>query len=343
MSTVAGALMAVLASCLVNAAICLQAVEARAVSTEHSMRLSLLGRLIRRPRWLLGMLLAALAWPCQTIALLLAPLTVVQPADSAGLILLLIVGSRFLGEHVGMIERLSVAGIMAGVVGLTFLAPEREVSDSQPAELAIWLGVVALIAIAPFALRRFHRGGGLIVVLGAGFAFAWTAFATKLISDAIDTETFLILLLWVPTAAFAAMMGVTSEMSALQQRQATQVAPIIFVIEMLVPIALGLLVGGESWDFDALRLAGLILALGIVAASVAALAHSGAVAGMIAAGHEDDVEPDPPPAKAGDPDGAPSEPDAAVAPSADGERAAGAGTAAGAQADGSRPRARAQP
>ena len=327
MSTVAGALMAVLASCLVNGALCLQAVEARAVSTEHAMRLSLLGRLIRRPRWLLGMLLAGLAWPCQTIALLWAPLTVVQPADSAGLILLLIVGARFLGEHVGWVERLSVAGILAGVIGLTILAPEREVSDSNPVELAIWLVVIGAIAIAPFALRRFHRGGGLVVVFGAGFAFAWTAFATKLISDAIDTETYFVLLLWVPTAAFAAMMGVTSEMSALQQRQATQVAPIIFVVEMLVPIALGLLVGGESWDFDTLRLVGLLLALGVVATSVALLAHSGAVAGMIAAGHEEEHE-----------DGEPAEdgkkPDPDAAPPAAGEDG---------QTDGSRPRARAQP
>ena len=48
-STVIGVALACFASCLFNAAIAVQALEARKVSQKHGLRLSLLRRLISRP------------------------------------------------------------------------------------------------------------------------------------------------------------------------------------------------------------------------------------------------------------------------------------------------------
>src|SRR3954454_16352396 len=124
-STVIGVALACLASCLFNAAIAVQALEARKVSQKHGLRLSLLRRLISRPRWLGGTALAVLALPLQTVALLFAPLTVVQPCDAAGLLLLLFLGTRMLNERVGPRELLAVGAIVAGIVVLTIAAPER--------------------------------------------------------------------------------------------------------------------------------------------------------------------------------------------------------------------------
>ena len=42
--------------------------------------------------------------PLHVVALLLAPLTVVQPALASGLLLLLVLGDRMLGERVGSLE-----------------------------------------------------------------------------------------------------------------------------------------------------------------------------------------------------------------------------------------------
>src|SRR4051794_33041349 len=122
-STVIGAALACLASCLFNAAIAIQALETRKVPQQHGLRLSLLRRLVSRPRWLGGTALGALALPLQTVALLFAPLTVVQPCDAAGLLLLLYLGTRMLGERVGPRELLAVAAIVAGVRVLTVAAP----------------------------------------------------------------------------------------------------------------------------------------------------------------------------------------------------------------------------
>ena len=45
-----------------------------------------------------------LGWPLQVLALSLAPLVVVQPALAMGLIVLLVLAERMLGEHAGRYE-----------------------------------------------------------------------------------------------------------------------------------------------------------------------------------------------------------------------------------------------
>src|SRR5665811_1327699 len=76
---------AVGASLLYNTSIALQALEARQVSHDHSLRPSLLGRLARNRRWLGATALGLVGWPLEIAALLLAPLTVVQPCLASGL------------------------------------------------------------------------------------------------------------------------------------------------------------------------------------------------------------------------------------------------------------------
>ena len=49
-----GVLAALTSAVLYSAGVTLQAIEAREAPCEESLRLSLLGRLLRRPRWLAG-------------------------------------------------------------------------------------------------------------------------------------------------------------------------------------------------------------------------------------------------------------------------------------------------
>src|SRR3954453_10774677 len=277
-STVIGAALACLASCLFNAAIAIQALEARQGGHGHGLRLSLLRRLISRPRWLGGTALGVIALPLQTVALLFAPLTVVQPCDGVGLLLLLYLGTRLLGERVGPREIAAIAAIAIGVVVLTIAAPKREVTHVSGAGVLVPRLAVAVAALLPFALRRALGANSLLVVFGAGAAFALTAFSLKLIADAIDRGAWLALLLVLAVAAAGALAGTLSEQTALQRRPATQVAPIIFVIEMLVPIALALTVVGESWSSE---VAPIVIALALVVGGVVAISRAPPVAGLI--------------------------------------------------------------
>src|SRR5205085_2627066 len=112
MHTLLGVALACLASALFNAAIVIQAVEARSVPHELGLSPRLLTRLVRRPRWVLAFVLQALAFVLQTVAYFFAPITVVQPADAFGLLLLVYLGSRKLGERVGRHEIVAVVAIV---------------------------------------------------------------------------------------------------------------------------------------------------------------------------------------------------------------------------------------
>src|SRR2546423_14453995 len=89
-----GLLLALAASVLFNVAVAIQALDARVLPRELSLRFGLLRRLVRRRRWRIGMLLAVLGWPLHAAALGLAPLPAVQPALAAGVLIPLGVAAR---------------------------------------------------------------------------------------------------------------------------------------------------------------------------------------------------------------------------------------------------------
>ena len=283
-SVVAGVALAAVASVLFNLAIVIQAQEARELpqEREHGLQLSLIVRLVRRPRWLLGTALGLTAFPLQTVALLYAPLTAVQPADAAGLLVLLFLGARMLHERVGRRELVAVAAIVSGIVILTIAAPRREVTQVEGAAVLLPLLAVAVVGLAPLLLRRWIGASSVLVVAGAGFAFALGAFCAKIVADALDREAWLAMVLGLGLAAAAAAVGTLSEQTALQRRPATQVAPIIFAIELLVPVALAVLVVGEDWERSSL--AGILAGLALVVAGALSLARTPTVARLLGEG-----------------------------------------------------------
>src|SRR3954462_3805119 len=120
-----GALAAVTASALFSVGLVLQSLEARPVPSEHSLRLSLIALLLERRRWVFGGLVMVAGFGFHVGALLLAPLTVLQPSLAAGLVVLLVAGGGRRGERVEGRDVLAVVAISVGVVGLTLTAAER--------------------------------------------------------------------------------------------------------------------------------------------------------------------------------------------------------------------------
>src|SRR3954453_5418451 len=134
-----GAVAAVTASALFSAGLVLQSLEARTVPAEHSLRLSLIRRLLGRRRWVLGGALMVVGFGFHVGALLLAPLTVVQPSLAAGLVVLLVVGARSGGEPIRSREILAVVAISAGGRGPPLTASQRNTLTASPARLALAL------------------------------------------------------------------------------------------------------------------------------------------------------------------------------------------------------------
>lgn len=273
------------ASVLYNLAIALQALEAREVPEEHSLRPSLIGRLVRNPRWIWATALGLLGWPLEIVALLLAPLTVVQPCIAAGLILLLWLGATRLGERPGRREAIAVAAIVLGVTGVAWASPQRTIEHAGKGAIALALLVLAIPIAAPYLARRRDRVGTL-VVLSAGCAYAGTAIATKLFSDSLAGGGLLAAVVALAAAAASAGAGTLSEMSALQRRHATHVAPPMFAVQVLVPVLLAPLLFGESWSATPLGGVALALFIAVALAGTVLLAGSRPVATVIDAAAE---------------------------------------------------------
>jgi hypothetical protein len=272
---VLGIAAAIGASSLYSLGIALQAMDARETSSEEHLRIGLVRELIGRVRWLLGTGLSMLGWPLQVVALLLAPLVVVQPTMAVGLLVLLFLAKRMLGEHPGRYEYLAMGAILLGVVGAGVFAPARSTTHTSE-QLTITLVLVALGAasLLPYALRTLGHPAPALTMFCAGLAYGWSGVATKLASDDLANHHLLVAAAWALSTAAASGVGVLSEMSALQSRPAIQVAPVVFVTQTIVPVVLAPTLLGEHFSATPGGGVPLSLALALLIAGAALLARS---------------------------------------------------------------------
>ena len=283
-----GIICAIGASALYNTSIALQALEARDVGQEHALRASLIGRLIKNPRWLLATGIGLLGWPLEIAALLLAPLTVVQPCLACGLVLLLWLGVTRLGERPGRREYGAVGAILVGVAGLAWAAPERTTGHAGAGPIAIALVLVTIPVVAPYLVRGRASAAGTLAVIAAGFGYAWTAIASKLLTDQLSAGSIFVAAIWLATAAASEGLALLSEMSALGRSPATRVAPVMFAVQVVVPVILAPLIFGESWSDTLGGGAGIVVSVLLVLAGVVALAGSPAVGAVIDSAHAEE-------------------------------------------------------
>jgi drug/metabolite transporter (DMT)-like permease len=277
-----GLLAAFAAAGFYSGGIALQAAEARGMPAEHGLRISLLRRLIRRPRWIAGIGLDLVGWALQAVALGLAPLTVVQPTLAVGLVFLLAIGSRALGESVGRREVLCVLAVAAGVAGLGWAAPEHVDRHDTGSTLAIALALLGAAALVPFAVARARGAGAPLIAIAAGLAFAWDGVATKLFADDFTQRAFPGVVLWLAGMIGAATLGTLCENSALQRRPVTQVAPLVLAAATVVPVVLAPFVAGEGWAHGPLVRTILVGSLVLVIGGAVQLTRSPAVAAVLA-------------------------------------------------------------
>jgi drug/metabolite transporter (DMT)-like permease len=272
-STAAGFAVAVLAAACYETGYALQAIEAKRSPGEQALKFSLLKTLAQRPRWVFAVALTIAGWPLQLWALSLAPLTVVQPTLALGLILLLVLGVTVLGEHVGRREILAVVLVIAGVTVIAVSAPPESHSYDAGAGLIIALGGLGAVTLIPWLVPGVRRRGARLLVLAAGAADAWAAFASKIITDELHIGRPLAALAWALGAGAAVALGFLCETTALQRRPATRVAPVILVMQIVIPVVLAPLVGGENWSDT--PLSGGVIGIGLVLVSIGAALLTG--------------------------------------------------------------------
>ena len=282
-----GVVIAIFAAAAFETSYVLQALEARKESEEHAMRLGLLLRLIRNPRWLAATSLTVIGAGLQLWALTLAPITVVQPVLAVGLLALPLLSRFVLHEHLRHAELAGIAAIVGGVAVIAVWGPTTVGREEPSLGLYLLLGALGALLLAPFVLRN-RKPSPHLGVYGAAAGDAVAAIGLKLAADELHAGRYGYAAMWGLLGVCAGAMALTAEMTALQQLRATQIAPIVVAFQVLIPVATGLLFLGDSWaDTPA---GGLLLAAAVltVVAGAAILSGSRSVEEALGVEPEDD-------------------------------------------------------
>jgi drug/metabolite transporter (DMT)-like permease len=284
-----GFALALAAACCYETGYALQALEARRAPPGRALRPSLLGHLLGRPVWVGGIAVALVGWPLQIAALSQAPLTLVQPVLALGLLLLLALGVRVLGERVGTREILAVILIIGSVAVFAWAAPRETGDVERSAGLVVALAILIAGALAPYAIGLVSRAAHpmLLLVASAGAADGLAAFVAKIVAQDASNGALVGVVIWSALVAAIVIIGLISESTALQRFAATRVAPTVLVMQIVIPVVLAPLVGGEGWGDPPLDGAVLGLALVTIALGAGLLASSPAVA-QLAVGEAED-------------------------------------------------------
>lgn len=259
-------------------AVVLQAGEARVAPARSGVHASLLWFLMRRRRWLAGTALMALEWPLQVLALAFAPIAVVQPMLATSSLGLLWLARVRLGERIGPRQVLATAAIVVGLVGVVSEAPRHSTIDVPASHLLAPLAVVGGLALLAPLLDRLHRRAGLLVIVGAGLAYAFVDFANKLLADAAANGRWALVALWIVAALAFGALAFLQENTALRDRPAITVSPVIGGVKEPLPVLMAIWAGIEGWGASPVRIGVLAAGLALVVAGACVLSGSRAVA-----------------------------------------------------------------
>jgi drug/metabolite transporter (DMT)-like permease len=280
---VLGLVAAAAASVAFNVGVVLQAADARLEPEREGLRLSLLANLAQRRRWIAGFLLGGIGVGLQILALSLAPFVVVQPMLAAGLLLVLYLGVRMLGERVGAAEVAGVVGVIAGIGLLTWGMPAGTETPRSSAAVISVMAAMTLVAVIPFALRgRGRLDSATFVIVASALAFGATNIAAKLISDSFVAGAWLLVGVWLAVAAGIGVIALTTEMTALQRRPATLVVPVSLAVQTFLPVLLEPVYLTERWGTAALYGMPLIAGLLLVGTGAVVVARTRAVSELVA-------------------------------------------------------------
>jgi drug/metabolite transporter (DMT)-like permease len=250
-----------------------------------SLNIHLLGYLLRRPVWFLGIACMILGFVFQILALRVGTLSVVQPLIATELVLVFGVIAVQHPRRVQLRDWFAAVGTVAGLG--TFLALARPSGGHDHASASTWIsagvatfGVAALLtAVACLPERAGSNPSGArkaaLLGIAAATGFGFVAAVIKELSSHLTQGPSGILLNWSPYVLLltgAAAFFLAS--SAFQAGSLASSQPGLTVVDPLVASLLGIVLFGERVAHNPGVLTGEVMALGLLIASVILLSRS---------------------------------------------------------------------
>ncbi|MFD7547792.1 hypothetical protein [Streptomyces sp. NPDC059816] len=251
----------------------------------------LLGQVARSPLWLGGSLALAAGFGAQLVVYRTLPIAAAQGVFVAGLVLLLLLSSRLLGETTSGRERYAIGAVLVALLLVVLSLPpgadsNGAVGDGAPTATVLWVCLptlaagLALYAGAERRTRHGHRprSTGVGYGVAVGLLYGVSSLAIKGLSGQLPhsfdrpgatlTEVFgspyPYLLLC--TGVFGLLMS----QAALQRCRASLLVPVCTTVTCVYTAVLGTLAFGEALPEDpvrlVLRIAGTLLAVSVLLA-----------------------------------------------------------------------------
>jgi drug/metabolite transporter (DMT)-like permease len=246
----------------------LELMEAEQVPDEYSLKLSLLGRLARRPRWLLGVACDVVGYVAQAAALALAAVAFVMPIVASGIFLALLLGSLLMHRAVRSTDWIAALVLSVGLAAFLYEVVPTGGDDLAPAGRWIIAGPCLALGIGIcLACARGAHGPprGALLGIASGISFGIAAVMTKALVHYLGYGLFGWVDHWEPyMLAISSIGGLVIAQSALQTGA---LGAAVGASEALIPItaaALGLGILDEQIDAHGIGWL-------IVASSVAAI------------------------------------------------------------------------
>ena len=255
---IVGLLLALGAALTTGLASVLQALAARRAGSSD------VGRLVVSPLYIGGTALDLLGFACIVGALHWLPLFLVQCAAASSVGVTAMAGRRLLGAHVHRRDLAALLGLGAGLVLLASGAKAEAalpIAESQQWWLVVAAGPVIVIGTMLLRLKGARAGGALAIM--AGFAFAGTGIASRMLSTTHSLAEILDSPATYALVAFG-IAGMTLFAAALQRTPVTVATAALFGVETLAASAVGLLVLGDATrhGFEAITAVGFVVTLG---------------------------------------------------------------------------------
>jgi len=223
---------------------------ASASSASEESRTGFVARLVRRPSWLIGLGLSAVAFGLHALALSQGDLGLVQPVIVSGIVFAVVIRA---GLERRWPPRRTMIWLVLTWAGLALFLLVRPTSaaDSVHSSLApvfVIIGVVVVI-VAMIAARRSEKDRlrGLLLGSAAGLLFGLVAGLLKLVFAQADQGWGKIFTHWtVWTLLAVGAWAIVLNQRAYQATRMSLTAPTLNITQVIVAIMFGILVLGEQ-------------------------------------------------------------------------------------------------
>jgi drug/metabolite transporter (DMT)-like permease len=200
----------------------------------------------------IGMIVATASWGLHVAALALAPMSVVQVALAAGVVLIAVMADRMFGFEVGPRQWLGLWLMAAGLVMLGVTLPAMHGAHSQFSDPAMISFEAGLFGLGGLLIMGPRMGGpvehhGMMLGAASGILFGVSDTSIKALTGIIGAHGPLVVLLspWLAVAVLASIVAFYASAKGLQEGEAVPVIAVTGTAANIAGIAGGILVFGD--------------------------------------------------------------------------------------------------